>query len=396
MARFIRFPWATTGDKTPVPFDTDPGGAVSYAQGFGPDYEITPGDPGWKPVPRPETNALYADLTDNISQYQLNGAPDWHPATDNAGVAISYPLNAIVRHTDNLVYRSIVAANTVEPGTDPTKWVVDGVAGQATTTTAGLTAYATQAETTARVINNKAVTPFGLGALFDFLLNNPVFPEVTTNGGVFTLTNPAGNVRVAAGAQWVHRGAFAYTSVQTDLPTVASKTYHLRWDRVNGFALYDLANGSYNPSSVAETDVTFDTTYDSMLVARVVTNASNAATITPLVNKNVLRAFNTQRTSSARVTSGDGVFIHSTLPVTLNWSRTPTVLPSMGAARGSFTAGGTTGPEAFFTGTYSDNSGSETASVTRYISKVVFLEDTDNNNVTLTGMPLQTNQLFTA
>lgn len=340
MARFIRFPWATTGDRVAVPFNTDPGGAVSYAQGFGPDYEIAPGDPGWKPVPRDETNGLYYDLTDNIRQYQLNGAPEWYPATDNDGVAISYPLNAIVRHND-LVYRSIVAANTVEPGTDPTRWVVDGVAGAATTVVAGLTRYATTVEAAARTINNAAVTPLGLGALFDLLLNQPIYPEVAGNG-LFTVTSPgAGTVRVAAGTTWTHRGAFTYTSVQTDLVTVANKTYHLRWDRTNGFALYDLANGTYNPSAVPETDPTFDTTYDNMLVARVVTDGANVATITALVNRD--RLLISQDTSGAGTvyTSGsgnDGVYFNGTLAT--NWARTPIVTIYGGAYQNGGTPGG--------------------------------------------------------
>lgn len=319
MARFIRFPWATTGDRTPVPFDTDPGGAVSYAQGFGPDYEIAPGDPGWKPVPRDETNGLYYDLTDNIRQYQINGAPDWHPAADNDGVAINYPLNATVRHVDK-IWRSIAAANTVEPGTDPTRWVEDGVAGQATTAVAGLTRYATTAEAAARTINNAAVTPLGLGALFDLLLNQPIFPEVAGNG-LFTVTSPgAGTVRVAAGTSWTIRGAFTYTSAQTDLATVANKTYHLRWDRTNGFALYDLANGAYNPSAVPEADPTFDTSYDSMLVARVITNGANAAAITPLVNKNVLSFTAVKSTMETKSGGWPGL---PQITGNMNWARTP-------------------------------------------------------------------------
>lgn len=327
MARFIRFPWATTGDRTPVPFDTDPGGAVSYAQGFGPDYEIAPGDPGWKPVPRDETNGLYYDLTDNIRQYQVNGAPDWHPPADNAGVAISYPLNATVRHVDK-IWRSIAAVNTVEPGTDPTRWVEDGVAGAATTAVAGLTRYATPAEAAARIVTDAAVTPAGLGALFNLLLNQPIFPEVA-GGGMFTVTSPAaGTVRVGAGTSWTHRGAFSYTSAQTDLATVANKTYHLRWDRVNGFALYDLAAGSYNPSAVPETDVSFDTTYDSMLVARVVTSAANVLTITPLLNKASLWLdYDNTQTIGSQIDPGASAWTlaYRNVSVPINWGRRPAI-----------------------------------------------------------------------
>lgn len=124
MARFIRIPFGLSGDRTAVPDAVQPGGEVSFSQGFGPDYEIAPGDPGWKPVPRDESNGLYFDIFDNIRQYQLYGVPEWVDASQNGGVAVSYPLAARVRHND-IVYGSVVANNTVEPGTDPTKWVVD-------------------------------------------------------------------------------------------------------------------------------------------------------------------------------------------------------------------------------------------------------------------------------
>lgn len=373
MARFIRFPWAITGDRAEVPFNTDPGGLVSYAQGFGPDYELDKTDPNWEPVPRDETNGLYYDITDNIRQYQLNGAPEWYPATDNDGVAISYPLNAIVRHND-LVYRSIVATNTVEPGADPTKWVVDGVAGAATTVVAGLTRYATTAEAAARVINNAAVTPLGLGALFDLLLNQPIFPEVA-GSGLFTLTSPGtGQLRIAAGTTWTHRGAFSYTSVQTDLATSASKTYHLRWDRVNGFALYDLASGSYNPSSVPETDTTFDTTYDSMLAARVVTSAGNVLTITPLVNKDRLAL--TERTTGTITDTGSGA---RTLSTTLDfrWSRTPSNQSITGNVRANGVApsGGMDGGAGYVS----------SRSVTRYSASATVYTDWETSAV-LSGL----------
>lgn len=386
MARYFQFPWAVTGDRTAVPFPTDPGGDVSVAQGFGPAYEIAPGQPGWKPVPREETNGYLYDITDNIRQYQLNGAPEWYSASDNNGVAISYPLNAIVRRND-LVYRSLVAANTVEPGTDPTRWAVDGVAAQASTSVVGITRYATPAEAAARTISNAAVTPAGLGSLFNLLLNQPIFPEVEGNG-LFTVTSPAtGQVRIAAGTGWTHRGAFSYTSAQTDLLTVASKTYHLRWDRVNGFALYDLSSGSYNPSAVAETDAAFDTTYDSMLIARVVTSSGNTPTITALVNKNRLYAAFlepslTTRTSSA--TAG-GLWAMQFTPPAINWARTPAVTGS--ASRSDYTGTLSVAPEepkVVLSGTVTDGTGSLTASVSRYSLLPTVTIDVNSPSTSLT------------
>lgn len=190
MARFIRFPWATTGDRVAVPFPTDPSGAVSYAQGFGPDYEIAPGDPGWKPVPRDETNGLYYDLTDNIRQYQLNGVPDWYPPTENGGTPIAYPLNARVRYTDNLLYRSLVSANTAEPGSNPSQWAVDVLYGQASTVTFGVTRLATDAEARLKTATDRVLTPSNLAATQTGLLNMTV---LSANGNFIV---PAGVTRL--------------------------------------------------------------------------------------------------------------------------------------------------------------------------------------------------------
>lgn len=114
----------------------------------------------------------------------------------------------------------------------------------------------------------------------------PIFPEVTTNNGVIAVTSPGtGQIRVPASAVILHRGIRTYTTVQTDFATVLSKTYHLRWNPTDGFALKDLADTGYNPTVAAETNAAFDSTYDDMLVARIVTNSSNVPTITNLTNK---------------------------------------------------------------------------------------------------------------
>ena len=39
LPKFIRYPFAATGDKTSVPDDVEPGGNISYAEGYGFDYE---------------------------------------------------------------------------------------------------------------------------------------------------------------------------------------------------------------------------------------------------------------------------------------------------------------------------------------------------------------------
>lgn len=142
----------------------------------------------------------------------------------------------------------------------------------------------------------------------------PIFPEVLTNDGLMNVSSPGiGSVRVPGGVAFLHRGIFPINTTQTDFPTDASKVYHLRWDPTNGFRLRDLASPTYNPTTLAESNTFFDSTYDDMLVARVITNSSNIATITNLVNK--ARIVTTVVANSALATGGRSL-VH-----TLNFAR---------------------------------------------------------------------------
>ncbi|AID18338.1 hypothetical protein PPF1_25 [Rhizobium phage vB_RleM_PPF1] len=147
----------------------------------------------------------------------------------------------------------------------------------------------------------------------------PIFPEVLTSDGRIPISAPStGTVRVPAGYDFLHRGIFAITTVQTDFVTVANKTYHLRWNPTNGFQLKDLADVAYNPAAVAETDISFDSAYDNMLVARVVTSAGNIATIANLANKHRLQLISEKTT----VEENAGTYPLSPV-ITLNFARTP-------------------------------------------------------------------------
>tara|TARA_R110002126_G_scaffold165178_4_gene313042 strand:- start:197 stop:766 length:570 start_codon:yes stop_codon:yes gene_type:complete len=95
-----------------------------------------------------------------------------------------------------------------------------------------------------------------------------------------------------------------YTEPQRTFSTVANKTYHLRWNPTDGFSLKDVADGAYNPISVAEQTSIFDTSYDDMLISRVVTNSSNVCTITNLINKDRYR---TSYEKLTKETSSDGL-----------------------------------------------------------------------------------------
>lgn len=150
----------------------------------------------------------------------------------------------------------------------------------------------------------------------------PIFPEVQNTSGHFGVVSPVtGQVRVPAGVSFLHRGIAPYTTVQTDLATDASKTYHLRWNKTDGFTLKDLASGGYNPGTVAESDARFDSTYDDMLVARVITNSSNVPTITNLVNKD--RLFFSEGIAATNYQSANTNDSRGDILATLGWARTP-------------------------------------------------------------------------
>lgn len=156
---YFRVPFATSGDKVAIPDPIQPSGAISYTQGFGPDYERDPlTDPAAKRVPRDETNQLYFDMTENIRAWQIGAYPEWVTSAQNGGTPVSYPISARVRYDSGSgfhVYGSLVDNNTALP-TDTASWVLDDP---------NLITFATSAETIAGTLTNKAVTPAGLASL---------------------------------------------------------------------------------------------------------------------------------------------------------------------------------------------------------------------------------------
>lgn len=206
---------------------------------------------------------------------------------------------------------------------------------------------------------------------------NPVFPDVLTNDGVMSIAPSTGQVVLATGQQWTHRGGALYNSTAISigdrtLSTVANKTYHMRW-RYNGGAptllLHDLADVGYNPGAVAETDAQFDTAYDDMLIARVVTNGANLPAVTALYNKARLeKRFDT---SAVPVRSGSPNFtLTATYTLALNWARTPKDVAIQSYV--GITAQGT--PPAVMQG--GANKASDT--ITRYAIQHVVLTDWDS------------------
>jgi hypothetical protein len=195
---------------------------------------------------------------------------------------------------------------------------------------------------------NYYIDNIGAGAGFvleaDAYANLPIFPEIVTGGGNLTINASGGSVVVATGQEWTWRGIKRFSS--TNIPvgertfaTLANKTYHLRWyppgspqaplpANPNGrFYLRDVADAGYNPAAYTEVNANLDTRYDDMLVARVVTNGSNVANITPVYNRTRLEA---ALTPTINITNNSGADDSSgSATVALNWGRTPNVTASI-------------------------------------------------------------------
>lgn len=213
MAKYFRFPFADSGDKTAVPDDVQPSGAVSYPQGFGVDYSRDLDvDPLAKAVPRAEFNQIMNDATGAIRFIQQNGVPEFITSADNGGAPYSYGLGAMVRWRADpgdpyRTYISRVDSNTATPATaanwqllsfefadnsDTTStnlrvspaYVAARLAAftvsltPASTTTAGVTRYATNSEAAAGTEPNAVVTAQALG--FAASSNGWATPDAST------------------------------------------------------------------------------------------------------------------------------------------------------------------------------------------------------------------------
>lgn len=101
-------PFAISGDRTTVPNDAPPTGAVSYSSGFGVDYELDPAtNPNALNVPRSPFNQILFDITNAIQILQQHGFPDFIASADNAGSPFPYDINSTVRYNGVNYYSKI-------------------------------------------------------------------------------------------------------------------------------------------------------------------------------------------------------------------------------------------------------------------------------------------------
>lgn len=205
----------------------------------------------------------------------------------------------------------------------------------ATETAFGFSRFASAAD----MLAGTAGAAVGADKFAGALLKMPIHADVKTGDGRLSIAAAGGSI-VVTGATVTWRGwkdcdLTALSAPNRTFATAASKTYHLRWDAPgtglaapvanypNGrLSLRDLSDAAYNPGAAAESSTAFDTTFDSVLIARVVTNGANAATVTGLANK-------TQMTANASGVAGSNTSLSAnyqstaTASLDLNWGRLP-------------------------------------------------------------------------
>ncbi|WP_142995780.1 hypothetical protein [Vibrio coralliilyticus] len=145
--------------------------------------------------------------------------------------------------------------------------------------------------------------------------NLPHYPEVMTESNTISM-NLFGTTLTVADNQVLR--LYGWKDINTsDLETKSfvidvAKTYHLRFTEASSLELKDLSDVSYNPTSKEETDPSFDSTYDDVLLAKIETG-----TLVPLINKQELYA-------GHQMTGENNNPTHPARVFTFNWARTPT------------------------------------------------------------------------
>lgn len=109
MTKMFKTPFATQGDRTAVPVETQADGSVSYSQGYGYDYERDQAtDPAAKDIEREKMNALFHDVTEAVGEIQTFGTANW--SEDGK----PYPISSLVYYGKKL-WQSKIENNNEEP-----------------------------------------------------------------------------------------------------------------------------------------------------------------------------------------------------------------------------------------------------------------------------------------
>ncbi len=122
---YIRLPFADSGDRTSIPFDSQPADTVSYEDGYTTLYALDPvTEPTALRIERELLNGLLYTTTSELQQYQQCGIPEFITTADNGGVPFPYGIRATVRYDDGggvKLYVSLTDGNTALPS-NPATW----------------------------------------------------------------------------------------------------------------------------------------------------------------------------------------------------------------------------------------------------------------------------------
>ena len=234
----------------------------------------------------------------------------------------TFRIVVVFSDTENiLVTLSPVAGVTPETLPQHLPWAIDPEFADDTTT-----------GKIAQIEQIHSLVKFGDDNLSSILRNNIVFPEIETADHRLAITDNAdGTLTIDVAQTWLWRGMMRFGSDSFNLAdrtvtTVSGKTYHLRWhapgtgtavpEATYPFGRFELAD--LTGAAPGEIDPVYDSTYDDMLIARVVTDGGNVATITRYANaKNLISSFS----FTARGPGGFGFWSQASVPY--NWARTP-------------------------------------------------------------------------
>lgn len=156
------------------------------------------------------------------------------------------------------------------------------------------------------------------------------FPEMLTPDAAWRVDVSNDKCSIADDQAFVWRGIWEINSSDYPLSVrtftiLPNKIYHLCWSPDSGFMLNDLADKTYNPAVLAEDNIAFDSQHDHLFIARIVTTATNQATVTPLQNKALLQTIWDIVLASGILAVNDASF-RSFPPIktlSLQWARTP-------------------------------------------------------------------------
>ncbi len=276
--------FAIDGDKAAVPNGLDPGGLVSYDQGYPAGYEIPPGDPGSLPVERNKMNQLFFDLTSAMQYFQQGKAAAFITSAMNLGTPFSYSKADRVL-LGGVVYTSLIDLNTDTPPT--ANWTTGTpvtIGGTGLTTLAAHYILVGAGTSAVSLIAPSAAS--GIPLISQGVSSDPLYGTTAIAGGgtgqttalaAFDALKQSATTSYA-GVSQLATNANVQTGTSTTLvPSVAAMRSHLGMSQAwVSFSLTGSISDAYNVSSVTDTS----TSIKVINLTSAMDNANYGATIT--------------------------------------------------------------------------------------------------------------------